>query len=134
MKGGNGNSSYEKLSDFFRVTVWGPQGENCAKYLKKGRNVTVHGELLHVTVAHDANGNIIYQKDANGNLTNNPLINLEIEADGGKSGVVFNGGIYEEGQSVQGSAPAPAGQTAEQAQPPKPAPTAVDIPDDELPF
>ena len=134
VKNPDGSSAYEKTTDYFRITVWGSTGENCAKYLKKGRNVTVHGELAHVTVARDANGNIIYQKDANGNFTNNPLINLEIEADGGKSGVVFNSGIYEEGQNAQSGSPAPEGQSAEQAQPPKPAPTAVNIPDDELPF
>jgi single-strand DNA-binding protein len=30
---------------FFDVTVWGPQGEACAKYLTKGRQVAVSGRL-----------------------------------------------------------------------------------------
>lgn len=30
---------------FFDVTVWGPQGEACAKYLAKGRQVAVSGRL-----------------------------------------------------------------------------------------
>ena len=30
---------------FFDVVVWGPQGENCAKYLSKGREVAVDGRL-----------------------------------------------------------------------------------------
>ena len=32
-------------ADFFRITVWRQQGENCAKYLAKGRKVFVAGPL-----------------------------------------------------------------------------------------
>ena len=46
------NSSYKDSSgqwvekpSFFDVVVWGPQGENCAKYLSKGREVAVDGRL-----------------------------------------------------------------------------------------
>ena len=31
--------------NYFDVTVWGAQGENCAKYLSKGRPVAVDGRL-----------------------------------------------------------------------------------------
>ena len=31
--------------NYFDVTVWGAQGENCAKYLAKGRPVAVDGRL-----------------------------------------------------------------------------------------
>jgi single-strand DNA-binding protein len=31
--------------NFFDVTVWGAQGENCARYLSKGRPVAVDGRL-----------------------------------------------------------------------------------------
>lgn len=31
--------------NFFNVTVWGVQGENCATYLHKGSGVAVHGRL-----------------------------------------------------------------------------------------
>jgi single-strand DNA-binding protein len=31
--------------NFFDITVWGAQGENCAKYLSKGRPVAVDGRL-----------------------------------------------------------------------------------------
>ena len=31
--------------NYFDVTVWGAQGENCAKYLSKGRGVAVDGRL-----------------------------------------------------------------------------------------
>lgn len=32
-------------ADFFPVVVWGVQGENCAKYLSKGKKVAVVGSL-----------------------------------------------------------------------------------------
>jgi single-strand DNA-binding protein len=31
--------------NYFNVTVWGAQGENCARYLAKGRPVAVDGRL-----------------------------------------------------------------------------------------
>jgi single-strand DNA-binding protein len=31
--------------NYFDVTVWGAQGENCATYLQKGRGVAVNGRL-----------------------------------------------------------------------------------------
>lgn len=35
-------------ADFFRVTAWNALGENCAKYLAKGRKVSVCGSVsLH---------------------------------------------------------------------------------------
>jgi single-strand DNA-binding protein len=46
------NSSYKDSSgqwvekpNFFDVVVWGTQGENCARYLAKGRQVAVDGRL-----------------------------------------------------------------------------------------
>ena len=32
-------------ADFFRISVWGKNGENCARYLSKGRKVFVAGAL-----------------------------------------------------------------------------------------
>ncbi len=31
--------------NYFDVTVWGAQGENCAQYLEKGRGVAIDGRL-----------------------------------------------------------------------------------------
>jgi len=46
------NSSYKDATgqwvekpNFFDVIVWGVQGENCARYLSKGRQVAVDGRL-----------------------------------------------------------------------------------------
>ena len=32
-------------ADFFQVAVWGDQGENCSRYLTKGRKVAVCGSV-----------------------------------------------------------------------------------------
>ena len=36
---------WEDKPNYFDVTVWGAQGENCATYLQKGRPVAVDGRL-----------------------------------------------------------------------------------------
>lgn len=45
----------EKVTDFFRISAWGQIGENCAKYLAKGRKVAVVGEL-HAGMYEGRNG------------------------------------------------------------------------------
>ena len=37
--------SWEEKPNFFRVTVFGAQAENCGQYLKKGRAVAIDGRL-----------------------------------------------------------------------------------------
>ncbi|HSS41598.1 MAG TPA: single-stranded DNA-binding protein [Solirubrobacterales bacterium] len=39
-----GNEWVDK-PNYFNVTVWGAQGENCAQYLSKGRPVAIEGRL-----------------------------------------------------------------------------------------
>jgi len=41
----NANGDWEDKPNYFDVTVWGAQGENCATYLSKGRPVAVDGRL-----------------------------------------------------------------------------------------
>ncbi len=36
---------WEDKPNYFDVTVWGAQGENCARYLSKGRPVAIDGRL-----------------------------------------------------------------------------------------
>jgi single-strand DNA-binding protein len=36
---------WEEKPNFFDVTVWGAQGENCSRYLSKGRPVAIDGRL-----------------------------------------------------------------------------------------
>jgi single-strand DNA-binding protein len=41
----NGAGEWEEKPNYFRVTVFGPQGERCAQYLSKGRPVAIDGRL-----------------------------------------------------------------------------------------
>ena len=41
----DGSGNWVEKPNFFDVTVWGAQGENCAQYLSKGRPVAVDGRL-----------------------------------------------------------------------------------------
>jgi single-strand DNA-binding protein len=41
----NSNGEWEDKPNYFDVTVWGAQGENCATYLSKGRPVAIKGRL-----------------------------------------------------------------------------------------
>ena len=50
------NSSGEREADFFNITAWRGLGENCAKYLSKGRKVSVVGNI-QVRNYEDKDGN-----------------------------------------------------------------------------
>ena len=39
------NNDGERMTDFFNITVWRNQAENCGRYLKKGSKVAVVGSL-----------------------------------------------------------------------------------------
>jgi single-strand DNA-binding protein len=41
----NSTGEWEDKPNFFDVTVWGAQGENCARFLAKGRPVAIDGRL-----------------------------------------------------------------------------------------
>ena len=42
----NGSTGeWEDKPNYFNVTVWGAQGENCARFLSKGRPVAIDGRL-----------------------------------------------------------------------------------------
>jgi single-strand DNA-binding protein len=41
----NATGEWEDKPNFFDVTVWGAQGENCARFLAKGRPVAIDGRL-----------------------------------------------------------------------------------------
>jgi len=41
----NDTQQWEDVPNYFDVTVWGGQGENCARYLSKGRGVGIDGRL-----------------------------------------------------------------------------------------
>jgi single-strand DNA-binding protein len=39
------NGDWVDKANYFSVTVWGAQGENCARFLSKGRPVAIDGRL-----------------------------------------------------------------------------------------
>jgi single-strand DNA-binding protein len=41
----NASGEWEEKPNYFNVTVWGAQGENCARFLHKGRPIAVDGRL-----------------------------------------------------------------------------------------
>jgi single-strand DNA-binding protein len=41
----DGSGNWVEKPNFFDVTVWGAQGENCANYLSKGRPIALDGRL-----------------------------------------------------------------------------------------
>jgi single-strand DNA-binding protein len=41
----NATGEWEDKPNYFDVTVWGAQGENCGRYLSKGRPVAIDGRL-----------------------------------------------------------------------------------------
>lgn len=50
------NEDGERATDFFNVTVWRTQAENCAEYLAKGKKVSIVARLQNRTY-EDKNGN-----------------------------------------------------------------------------
>ncbi len=51
----------QERTEWHRVTVWGDQGENCSKYLQKGRSVYIEGRLQ--TRSYDKDGQKHYATD-----------------------------------------------------------------------
>jgi single-strand DNA-binding protein len=41
----NSSGEWEDKPNYFNITVWGAQGENCARFLAKGRPVAIDGRL-----------------------------------------------------------------------------------------
>ncbi|MDR1379633.1 MAG: single-stranded DNA-binding protein [Synergistaceae bacterium] len=53
----NKNGEYEESVDFIPVTTWGPLGEHCGRYLKKGSAVLVEGKIkVRAYEARDGSG------------------------------------------------------------------------------
>lgn len=50
------SSDGERATDFFNVTVWRTQAENCGRYLKKGSKVSIVGSLQNRSY-EDKDGN-----------------------------------------------------------------------------
>lgn len=86
-----GGTKQEK-TEWHRVTVWGDMGENCSKYLAKGRSVYIEGRLQ--TRSYDKDGQKHYATDVIAEK------------------VVFLGGARGEG-AASGKSDEPSGQQAD---------------------
>ena len=110
-------------ADFFRVAAWGVTGENCQKYLTKGRKVCVVGQV-------SANAYL-------NQTTNAPQASLEVFAEEVEflSSRNDGGSNYSDGQSSY-AAPAASAVPAATAAAYKPADSGnfQEVEDEELPF
>ena len=61
-KGSNGE--LQEHTDFIPVVVWGPQAENCERYLSKGRPVLVEGQIR--TRSYEKDGQKRYVTEVQG--------------------------------------------------------------------
>ena len=122
----NATGEWEDKPNYFDVTVWGAQGENCARYLSKGRPVAVDGRLEWSEWA---------EKDANGQPTGKNRSKVEIVADsvqflGGRDDAGGGGGFTPRSDvpvDTSDYAATPAGGNSSPAPVPAPA-------DDDIPF
>jgi single-strand DNA-binding protein len=99
--------------NYFDVTVWGAQGENCAQYLSKGRPVAVDGRL-NWREWQDQQGNKRQSVD---------IIADSVQFLGSREGGGDNGGRF----TPQSDVPADTGDF-------EPAPAAAGASDDDIPF
>ena len=98
--------------NYFDVTVWGAQGENCAQYLSKGRPVAIDGRL-DWSEWEDQQGNKRQSVD---------IIADSVQVLGSREGSE-NGGRF----TPQSDVPADTGDF-------EPAPASARGPDDDIPF
>ena len=85
----NGGTKQEK-TEWHRVTVWGDMGENCSKYLAKGRSVYVEGRLQ--TRSYEKDGHKHYSTD---------IVAEKVVFLGGARGEVAASGKSDSGDSAE---------------------------------
>ncbi len=105
----------QEKTEWHRVTVWGDQAENCAKYLAKGRSVYVEGKLQ--TRSWDKEGQKHYSTD---------VVADRVVFLGGGGGGGGGAGAGEGGDAGGGRAAGGSSRPAENIGPP--------ISDDDIPF
>ncbi|MDD3921148.1 MAG: single-stranded DNA-binding protein [Eubacteriales bacterium] len=88
------NANGEKQTDFFRISAWRGLGENCQRFLTKGKKVAVVGELTARTYeAKDGTTRISLEVNAD------EVEFLSPRGEGGSSGG-YSGGSSAEGFST----------------------------------
>ena len=113
----NATGEWEDKPNYFNVTVWGAQGENCSRYLAKGRPIALDGRLeWREWEAQDG--------------TKRQAIDIiadSVQFLGSRDEAGAGGGRFPSGASGQGDFPVDDGDF-------QPAPVAGSIGDDDIPF
>lgn len=137
--------SREKQADFIRITVFGRQAENCAKFITKGRQVAVEGRIQTGSY-QNKNGDTVYTTDVIANRVeflsggggNNSGSGYGGSGYGGASGSGggsgYGGGNYGNQPSGMGN-PSPSAPSSGQGSAPSGIPEGFEaIDDDDIPF
>lgn len=99
--------SREKQADFIRITVFGRQAENCAKFITKGRQVAVEGRIQTGSY-QNKNGDTVYTTDVIANR-------VEFLSGGGGNGGGGSGYGGNYGGGNYGNQPSGMGNSASSA-------------------
>ncbi len=87
--------SRDRQADFIRITVFGKQAENCAKFITKGRQVAVEGRIQTGSY-QNKNGDTVYTTDVIANR-------VEFLSGGGGNNGGNNYGSNNSGNNYSGS-------------------------------
>ncbi len=91
------SGEWQDLTTWFRVTLWGKQGENAAKYLTKGTQVYIEGRL-RVEEWQDRDGKERYTLEVNGS-------DMQfLGSGGGRSSDEYSGGESDDEPTHSGPA------------------------------
>jgi len=107
---------WEQKPNYFRVTVFGPQAENCANYLKKGRAVAIDGRLEWSQWENDG------QK-----RESIDIIADSVQFLGGRDDAGNGNGFSSSVRATESDIPVDTGDF-------EPAPVAAGVADDDIPF
>jgi single-strand DNA-binding protein len=119
-KGPSGD--WEDKPNYFDVTVWGAQGENCARFLSKGRPVAIDGRL---------EWREWQDKDTGKNRSSVDIIAETVQFLGGRDDNAGGGG----GFTPRADVPTDTSDFGPPAAQPQPVSTPVSAPaDDDIPF
>jgi single-strand DNA-binding protein len=121
-KKNNATGDWEDKPNYFDVTVWGAQGENCARYLSKGRPVAIDGRLEWSEWA---------DKDTGKNRSKVEVVADTVQFLGGRDDNAGGGG----GFTPRSDVPADTSDFGPPQQQPTPVSAPVSAPaDDDIPF
>ena len=134
VRNADGTYGTRKVTNYYRVTVWGTDAEVCGQYLQKGRKVEVYGTLTIEFARDQSTNKLIFRNNPDGTKSDEPLLNLNINQEGK---VEFLSNVPSEnadGEHPAAAQPAATQETAPAAEAPAEQKfTKVDV-DDELPF